>query len=290
MEAISHSLGVLIGLTVSRTLIALPNPDRYPLVLTKLGVTAEQFIYADRSLSGSVNAGLTIQRLLNDIITTSIGIKVGISITGEYSNTFGLAQGNALPVLGSGLTTTTPTGWTQVFSGFVDDTPLEVQLPFAFPFNGTSYNSFWLSPNGYITFGSGSNFYPGSATSPSLPKILINSADDSMQKVLTRSTTNTFRVRVDGNTSAGSASTVDTRVFEVAFFRPSFTDGYPVFEVRIGVSPINTGLLNVYSATAVLSTSATPLPAPDKSWVFAGDNTTGTAWLIGAALSVTPVE
>ncbi len=166
MEAISHSLGVLIGLTVSRTLIALPNPDRFPLVLTKLGVTAEQFVYADRSLSGSVKAGLTIQRLLNDIITTSIGIKVGISITGEYPVVFGLAQGNALPVLGSGLTTGTPTGWTQIYSGNVDDTPLEVQLPFAFPFNGTSYNSFWLSPNGYITFGSGSSLYPGSPTSP----------------------------------------------------------------------------------------------------------------------------
>ncbi len=290
MEAISHSLGVLIGLTVSRTLIALPNPDRFPLVLTKLGVTAEQFVYADRSLSGSVKAGLTIQRLLNDIITTSIGIKVGISITGEYPVVFGLAQGNALPVLGSGLTTGTPTGWTQIYSGNVDDTPLEVQLPFAFPFNGTSYNSFWLSPNGYITFGSGSSLYPGSPTSPALPKILINSADDSMQKVLTRSTTNTFRVRMDGNTSSGGGSSADTRTFEVAFFRPSFTDGYPVFEVRIGASPTNTGFLNVYSATAVLSTSATPLPAPDKSWVFAGDNTTGTAWFIGAALSVTPVE
>jgi hypothetical protein len=172
----------------------------------------------------------------------------------------------------------------------VDDTPLEVQLPFAFPFNGTSYNSFWLSPNAYITFGSGSTLYPGTATSPALPKILINSADDSMQKVLTRSTTNTFRVRVDGNTASGGGTSATARVFEVAFFRPSFTDGYPVCEVRLGVSPTNTGLLNVYSASAVLSTSATPLPAPDKSWVFAGDNTTGTDWIIGAALSVTPVE
>ena len=290
-EAISHRLEVLIGLTVTRTLISLPEPDRPALVLTKLGAAVERFVYEVRTLSGGVKPGLTIEQLYNDLRTAALGVKVGSSITGEYPlPTFDLVAGNALPLLGSGLTTGTPTGWVQAYSGNVDDTPLEIALPFAFPFNGVSYNSFWLSPNGYITFGSGSSLYPGTATSPALPKILINSADDSMQKVLTRSTANTFRVRVDGNIASGGGDAANARTFEVAFFRPSFTDGYPVIEVRIGASPSNSGLLNVYSATTVLSTSATPLPAADKSWVFASSDTTGTAWIIGAALSCTPVE
>ena len=290
-EAISHRLEVLIGLTVTRTLISLPEPDRPALVLTKLGAAVERFVYDARTLSGGVKPGLTIEQLYYDPRTAALGVKVGSSITGEYPlPTFDFVSGNALPLLGSTITTGTPTGWVQAYSGNVDDTPLEIALPFAFPFNGVSYNSFWLSPNGYITFGSGSSLYPGTATSPALPKILINSADDSMQKVLTRSTANTFRVRVDGNISSSGGDAAFARTFEVAFFRPSFTDGLAVIEVRIGASPSVSGLLNVYSATAVLSTDPAPTPAANSSWVFASFTTTGTIWYIFPAESCTPIE
>jgi len=288
-EVAIHTLYVRTNLDVTRTLIFVPLADRAILLRTRPGATAEQFQYPTRTTELRLSTNALVSQIYYEVRDALLRTRVSYAV--DRTDTFGFAQGNALPVLGSGLTTGTPAGWTQIYSGNVDDTPLEVALPFAFPFNGTSYNSFWLSPNGYITFGSGSSLYPGSPTSPALPKILINSADDSMQKVLTRSTTNTFRVRVDGNTdSGGGGNTANARVFEVAFFRPSFTDGYPVFEVRLGVSPTNTGLLNVYSASAVLSTSATPLPAPDKSWVFAGDSTTGTAWFIAAAVNCTPVE
>ena len=287
-EVAIHTLYVRTSLTVTRTLISVPIPDRDALLRTRATATAEQFQYPTRTTELRLRASALAEQLYYAVRDVVLRTRVYYEV--ERTELFDLVAGNALPLLGSGLTTGTPTGWVQAYSGNVDDTPLEVQLPFAFPFNGVSYNSFWLSPNGYITLGSGSSLYPGTATSPALPKILINSADDSMQKVLTRSTANTFRVRVDGNIASGGGDAAFARTFEVAFFRPSFADGLAVIEVRIGASPSNSGLLNVYSATTVLSTSATPLPAANKSWVFASSDTTGTAWFIAPAYSCTPVE
>lgn len=287
-EVAIHTLYVRTSLTVTRTLIRLPIPDRDVLVRTRAAATADQFQYPTRLTELRVRASALVEQTYYAVRDVLLRTRIYYAV--ERTELFDFAVGNALPLLGSGLTTGTPTGWVQAYSGNVDDTPLEVALPFAFPFNGVSYNSFWLSPNGYITFGSGSSLYPGTATSPALPKILINSADDSMQKVLTRSTANTFRVRVDGNIASGGGDASFARTFEVAFFRPSFTDGYPVIEVRIGASPSVSGLLNVYSATTVLSTDPAPTPAPNSSWVFLSDTTTGTEWFIAAALSCTPVE
>jgi hypothetical protein len=202
---------------------------------------------------------------------------------------FDVAAGDAVPLAGSTITTSNPTGWTQVYSGNVDDTPLQITgMPFSFLFNGVSYTSFWLSPNGYITFGAGSSQYTGLGNgNPALPKIFINATDDSMQKVFVRSTANTFRVRVEGNTSATNTGTT-YRVWEVAFFKASVFDNFHVFEVRMGVSPDNTGLFNVYSASAVLNPDPAPVPAPNKSWIFASNNST--EWFVLAASSVIPVE
>jgi len=287
-EVAIHTLYVRTNLDVTRTLIFEPLPDRAILLRTRPGATAEQFQYPSRTTELRLRTNALVTQIYYEVRDALLRTRVYYLV--DRTDPFAVSSGNALPLLGSGLTTTTPTGWTQVFSGNVDDTPLEVLLPFGFPFNGTTYTSFWLSPNGYITFGTGSLIYPGSATSPALPKILINNSDDSMQKVLTRSTTNTFRVRVDGNTSSGGGSSADTRTFEAAFFLPSFSNGYPVVEVRIGASPINTGLLNVYSASAVLSASVAPTPAANSSWVFTSSNATGTAWVITPAASCTPVE
>ena len=287
-EVAIHTLYVRTSLTVTRTLIRVPMPDRDVLVRTRAAATADQFQYPTRTTELRLRASALVEQTyyaLRDVL-----LRTRIYYAVERTELFDLVAGNALPVLGSGLTTSTPTGWVQAYSGNVGDTPLEIALPFAFPFNGVSYNSFWLSPNGYITFGSGSSLYPGTATSPALPKILINSADDSMQRVLTRSTANTFRVRVDGNIASGGGDASFARTWEVAFFRPSFAEGYPVIEVRIGVSPSVSGLLNVYSATAVLSTDPAPTPAANSSWVFLSWDTTGTDWFIAAAMSCTPVE
>jgi len=215
------------------------------------------------------------------------GVVLGNAATRDVL--FDLAAGDATPVAGSGVTTSTPTGWTQVYNSNVDDTPLEITgMPFTFTFNGVGYTSFWISPNGYITFGAGSSEYTGLGnTNPALPKIFINAMDDSMQKVYVRSSDNTFRVRIEGNTNPGG--TGSARVHEVAFINPSMFDNYPVFEVRMGVMPETTGKFNVYSASALLSTD-TATPGANKSWVFASGDTSGTEWFILPAYSITPVE
>ena len=202
---------------------------------------------------------------------------------------FDLAPGDAVPLAGSGIATSTPAGWTEVFNGNIDDTPLEITgMAFPFLFNGVSYTSFWLSPNGYITFGAGSSQYTGLGNgNPALPKIFINATDDSMQKVFVRSTANTFRVRVEGNTSSSNTGTT-YRVYEIAFFKAFAFDSFHVFEVRMGVSPDNTGLFNVYSASAVLNPDPAPVPAANKSWIFSSENSTD--WFVVPAFSVIPVE
>ena len=203
---------------------------------------------------------------------------------------FAVSATNALPVLGSAITTSAPSGWTQIFNANNDDTPVASgTFPFSFPFNGTLYTSCFISPNGYITFGSGSSAYSSlSASNPALPKIFLNAMDDSVQRIYTRSTANTFRIRYEGNTNSSGTGT-SYRTFEIAFFDPGAVYGMPAFEVRMGLSPDNTGLFNAYSASAILS-EYTVTPAANNSWVFFGANETGTAWVPVGNYQLLPVE
>jgi len=266
MEEKFYAFPMKSVLAVSRTFISVPQELTVPLeVVPKLHV-----------VTSYVRQGLTIP--------------VRIALGASQAPGFTLQAGDATPVAGSSITTSTPSGWTQIFNSNNDDTPVASgTFPFTFRYNNTDYTSCFISPNGYITFGSSSLVYSGmSASNPALNKIFINTADDSMQKVYTRSTTNTFRIRVEGNISSSNTGT-GYRVFEIAFIRPSIFDNFPVIEVRMGVSPDNTGLFNVYSASAALSTTSAT-PAADKSWVFLSNNINGTAWTILPSYRVAPVE
>lgn len=286
-EVMIHRLIVRIQISATRSLISLPTPDRNVAIGITLGALADQIVYDLREIDAGITIGAEAEVFFYDTRFVALGLIIGATAT-IPGPAFGATPGDALPLLGSSITTTTPAGWTQIFSGTNDDTPIQITLPFAFPYNGVSYTDFWLSPNGYITFGSGSSVYSNlSATNPALPKIFINATDDSMQKVLVRATDNTYRVRVEGNTSASNTGT-NYRIWEVAFFRPSFADDFSVFEVRMGDSPDNTGLFNVYSATALLTTDPAPIPAPNQSWIFVSEDST--EWFLVPAFSATPVE
>jgi hypothetical protein len=272
---------------VTRTLISVPLDPRDVALSVKVGAYVEQYIDVPRDVTPTLRVGMTAEKLFYDVRETAPSVVIGNAT--EVAVTFVPAAGDAVPVAGSGLVASTPSGWTQIYDGQVDDTPLEVTgMPFTFTFNGVGYTSFWLSPNGYITFGAGSSEYTGlGAANPALPKIFINAMDDSMQKVYVRSTANTFRVRVEGNTNG--LGTGSPRVHEVAFIKPSVFDGYPVIEIRMGNMPETTGLFNVYSSNSVISAdSATP--GNNKSWVFSAADTAGTDWFIIPAFSITPVE
>ena len=286
-EVMIHRLMVRTQISATRSLISLPTPDRIISTGITIGALATQIVYDLRQIDAGIHIGTEAERIFYDTRFVSLGITTGATVT-IPGPAFDLTSGDALPLLGSTPTSTTPAGWTQIFTGTQDDTPIQITLPFAFPYNGVAYTDFWLSPNGYITFGSGSSVYTGfTATNPPLPKIFINATDDSMQKVQVRSTDNTYRVRVEGNTSASNTGT-NYRIWEVAFFRPSVFDNFSIFEVRMGNSPDNTGLFNVYSAAALLTTDPAPTPAPDKSWVFVSEDST--EWFILPAASFTPVE
>ena len=272
---------------VTRTLISVPLDPRDVALSVKVGAYVEQYIDVPRDVTPTLRVGMTA-KLFYEVRNTAPGVVIGNAT--EVAVTFVPAAGDAVPVAGSGLVASTPSGWTQIYDGQVDNTPLEVTgMPFTFTFNGVGYTSFWLSPNGYITFGAGSSEYTGlGASNPALPKIFLNAMDDSMQKVFVRSTANTFRVRVEGNTApSGSGS---PRVHEIAFFNPSQFGGVMMFEVRMGLMPETTGLFNLYSASDLLAWDAPPTPAANKSWVFSDFDGTGTDWLIVPANSITPVE
>jgi hypothetical protein len=276
----------------TRTLIFLPLDDRDATPRVRLSATAEQFTYPSRDVAPRVVTRAAAESFAYAARDSAPTVRTGASPSVEVL--FMYVEEDAVPVAGSDVTTSTPVGWTQIYSGNVDDTPLEVTgLQFPFRLNGVSYTSFWLSPNGYITFGAGSSQYTGlTATNPALPKIFINATDDSMQKVFVRSTANTFRVRVEGNTSAtGSGTTY--RVWEVAFFNPDAYYGINAFEVRMGVSPDNSGLFNVYSASALLGEGTAPVPAPNKSWLFENyEDAAGyeNKWFNYPSHHITPVE
>jgi len=287
-EVVVNNFTTFVNADVTRTLIFVPLDDRDAAPSVKLGNAAESFVYTARDSDPTLRVGMTAEQIVYELRTTAPSVVIGNAA--EVELTFDFAAGDATPVAGSGITTSTPSGWSQVYNSNVDDTPVEVTgMPFTFTFNGVGYTSLWVSPNGYITFGSGSSEYTGLGnTNPPLPKIFLNAMDDSMQKVYVRSTANTFRVRVEGNTTTSGTGT-NYRVHEIAFFKATAFGGYPVIEVRMGVMPQTTGLFNVYSASAVLSTD-TATPGANKSWVFEGADTAGTEWFILPAYSVTPVE
>ena len=286
-EVVVTTFTTFVNAGVTRTLIFIPLDDRDVAPRVKVGVAAESFVYTARDSDPTLRVGTAAEQIFYDVRETAPSVVIGNAT--EVAVTFNPVAGDAVPVAGSGLVASTPSGWTQIYDGQVDDTPLEVTgMPFTFTFNGVGYTSFWLSPNGYITFGAGSSQHTGLGnTNPALPKIFLNAMDDSMQKVFVRSTANTFRVRVEGNTNA--AGTGSPRVHEIAFFNPSQFGGFSTFEVRMGLMPETTGLFNVYSANALLSTGTPPTPAANKSWVFTAANP-GTSWFILPAYSITPVE
>lgn len=103
-----------------------------------------------------------------------------------------------------------------------DDGYWQLDLPFTISYFAVSYTSVYVSTNGYITFGSGSYAIPTSLATPPLPKIMVNSADLSCQKIYYGvegdAGTRTYTIRWEG--TAATSGTVDSPdiVWEAKFF------------------------------------------------------------------------
>lgn len=89
------------------------------------------------------------------------------------------------------------------FTGNVDDGWYELDLGFTIYFLGVPYTKIFVGTNSYVTFGSGSSRYSGlNYATPDLPKIMISSADNSLQRLYYgiegTGGNRTFRIRWEG--------------------------------------------------------------------------------------------
>jgi len=193
-------------------------------------VTLTGEIIVDPPISGATTysstpaTGVEAETLIDETITFN---EVGI-YTITYNTTVNTASEN--PVFASLLSTTinvtsgapfasvtdlgsvsigSTTGLTfnQVVNfGNNDDGYWQINLPFTIQYLSQNYNSVFVGTNTYLTFGGGSTQYSGlGPSSPNLPKIMLSSADNSVQRIYYgvegSSPNRIFRIIVEGNAS-----------------------------------------------------------------------------------------
>lgn len=291
-EVIVNNFTTFVGADVQRTLIFVPLDDRDADPSLKLGTAAESFVYAARDAAPMIVVGNDAgHESLPDRLTTPTTY-IGSAVEVETPVQFSLETTTAAPLAGASQTTTTPAGWTEVFSGSVNNDSVGATrwemtgLPFGFVIDGTTYTSFWLYPSLTCGFGSNISFTTPSSTVPAQPKIHVYARRvQYIKKVYSKVTTNTYRVRVE----ATETSTSFPRVIEVAFFNPELFAGRTIVEVRVGVNGSTGDFFNVYDASSSLGAGLASKPN-NSSYVFESLNSTGTSWSLTKDRHVLPVE
>lgn len=188
--------------------------------------------------------------------------------------------GTEAPILGASSATSFD-GWTRIQNANADDAFIAVTAwPFTFTLDGTGYTSAFVGSNSYITFGNGSIAFNVSASIPALPKIHFGSADNSYQRVYTKSDVSSkgdqiMRIRYEGQNNTSGTPGSSNIIAEFAFFEPR-TNGEQVVELRVGLHGRTSGLFMIASAT---TSYASATISPNSSWVFIG-NSTGTSWTL----------
>lgn len=172
-------------------------------------------------------------------------------------------------------------GMTQLVSTCVDDGFTAITFPFEIAINNTNYATWYFGSNAYITATAGSAIYsPINASSPALPKFMIDARDDNYQRLYSISGTNYIRVRYEGNSTYNTCSSINM-IWEITFFRP--TVNYQYVQVVFGTLNVTTGAFGVANAsTFYASTSA----AANSSFVLYSYNG-GTTWFILPNYSIT---
>lgn len=108
---------------------------------------------------------MTSQKFVtNCILVVAIALAGINSVKAQVASNYTLTQEQISPAYAELVANTK----TQLFTGLWNDqTPVAVTLPFNFYFNGVLQTQAWVSPNGYITFGSGAtttNYTPIAST------------------------------------------------------------------------------------------------------------------------------
>lgn len=254
--------GLGYGTTPSVTVSApttrqLTGLDTIEIVDPGFAYTTGKYVLRPNSIigSGGQNAIISV-----DSFGTN-GTITGVSISDEGTN---FTVGDTYHVVGvitattitnnllgaAGLTSsTTPT------SGTIDDGFWELSMPFNTNYTGFSTSTVYVGTNNYLTFAVGSNVHSSiSATNPTLPKILIQSGDNSVQRVYfgTEGTApnRTYRIRSEGTNATSGTIGSPNMVYEAIFY-----EEYPQrIDIQNGNLQRTNGTSGAYS-TNVLITS-----------------------------------
>lgn len=194
-----------------------------------------------------------------------------------------IAVGTRVPSLGAAGAVHPPTGWIVLQNASADDANVEsTGWAFNFTIDSVSYTSAFIGSNSYLTFGAASNSYSSlSATIPGLRKIHFGGADNSYQRVYTKSEIvdgiNVQRIRYEGTASTSGTIGSPNIVVEFAFCQP-FPDGRQLIELRIGNHARLSGVFMIANNTTAYASDTI---VANSSWVFIG-NSTGTEWTMTA--------
>ena len=201
---------------------------------------------------------------------------------------------------GSGVTTSRPVGWEDVYTGYVDDNYTSISLPFPFRIQGVDYTTAYVGSNGYVTFSAGATVYSSlGAGNPALPKIFIGAGDRNWVYVAQRrsigydnvSGSQSVKIRVEGNypyysnQTRGTSNSVTELLFvnqdnaysslrNYCLFIDQFVDG-------------GSSLFGLYSSSAVIMSHGW---STYSAWVVYTDGS-GYGWGTGSYsyLRLTPI-
>lgn len=177
-------------------------------------------------------------------------------------------------------------GLTQIIFGNADDNNITIgNIPFDFYFNGVNYGNgqnggVFIGSNGYITFGAGSDVYTGIGVSnPPYPKILLQGADDSYQKVFAGSQDagNTYLTRYEGAGSSSGTYGSPTLIWEVKFYRNQKIQIVMGAVDRVGACGIANSTAYIDDMAGASYVANTSYSASDTN----GDYGTGLRWTAG---------
>lgn len=169
-------------------------------------------------------------------------------------------------------TATNIPGWNTVVTTQSDDTYITVNLPFNVTLSGPStFNTVYATSNQYLMLGTlqSVTWFSFSESNPAVPKMLLNAADTSWNRVYTKYSDKAVTIRVQGgNTSGGGAVTV----YEVTFFNPvnfsSLMSGYAsAIQVVVGAYTSSGTGQGIYTSNTTLA-SRSGFMATGKNYLY----------------------
>lgn len=189
-----------------------------------------------------------------------------------------MIQKNGDPEFGTGAATWTSTtdnaptnaGWTLQKSSSEDDSNFLVTALHNIYIYGSAYTSVYPGSNTYITMGSGSTAWSSlSFTNPALPGIQLGSADNSWQRVWSKTESYRTMFRYEGTASTGGTPGSPNIVYEVTFWR--IFNGYQYIEIKFGSHSRTTGVFGIQTGSGTYVDGG--VITANKSYVIRTDAT-----------------